>query len=227
MFIIFPFDNALEAYIMNEKNYEMLIENIENLMKEHNIKQSDLIKATKIPQPQMSKGLNRQNKGQFTFEQIWKIADYFKVSIDFLVGRNPDDYVSGSLSIETVCRQLMQLVESDMVTCREIEVEEYMYTEDPYPQPGDYPYIGDKEKNKYIAFYFSNYFNPDLITSDKETLEDLQIEFSMRGNSNETNKEINKFISCFLRLYDLLKKNDLSRDVFDTAISGILKNLEK
>ena len=209
---------------MNEKNYEMLIKNIENLMREHNIKQSDLIKATKIPQPQMSKGLNRQNKGQFTFEQIWKIADYFKVSIDFLVGRNPNDYVSESLSSKAVCRHLMQLVESGMVTCREIEVEEYMYTEDPYPQPGDYPYIGDKEKNKYIAFYFSNYFNPDLITSDKETLEDLQIEFSMRGNSNESNKKINKFIYNFLQLYSLLKKNNISRDFFDTFISLLLND---
>ena len=105
---------------MNIENYEMLITNIEMLMRKQGINQARLIEATGISQPQMSKGLNRTNKGQLTFEQIWKIADYFKVSIDFLVGRKPDVAETDPIPAASVCRQLMQLVESDMVSYREI-----------------------------------------------------------------------------------------------------------
>ena len=70
---------------MNAENYEMLITNIEMLMRKQGINQARLIEATGIAQPQMSKGLNRTNKGQLTFEQIWKIADYFKCPLIFLL----------------------------------------------------------------------------------------------------------------------------------------------
>ena len=87
---------------MNAENYEMLITNIEMLMRKQGINQARLIEATGIAQPQMSKGLNRTNKGQLTFEQIWKIADYFKVSIDFLVGRKPVSTETESLPATAV-----------------------------------------------------------------------------------------------------------------------------
>ena len=47
---------------MNIENYEMLITNIEMLMRKQGINQARLIEATGISQPQMSKGLNRTNK---------------------------------------------------------------------------------------------------------------------------------------------------------------------
>lgn len=212
---------------MDSENYEILIKNIEMLMDKHNINQARLIEATGIPQPQMSKGLNRMNKGQFTFEQIWKIADYFKVSIDFLVGRKPDISETDYLPATTVCRQLMQLVESDMVSCRKIEVEEEVYKERDFYLANDYPYKRDKVKHKYTAFYFSNYKNPDITGLPEPMIDDLQYEFGTRGNFNSTNEKINDFMAYFFKLYDLLKKNDLPREIFDTAISDRLKSMEK
>ena len=35
------------------------------------------------------------------------------------------------------------------------------------------------------------------------------------------------FVVLFFKLYDLLKKNDLPREIFDTAISDRLKSMEK
>lgn len=212
---------------MNIENYEMLITNIEMLMRKQGINQARLIEATGIAQSQMSKGLNRNNKGQLTFEQIWKIADYFKVSIDFLVGRKPDVAETDPIPAASVCRQLMQLVESDMVSYREIEVEEDMYTEEYSPDPGDYPYKWSKGKNKYTAFYFSNYINPDTTGLPEPMLDELQYDFGTSGNTNSTNEEINSFIAYFFKLFDLLKKNDLPRDIFDTAISDRLKSMGK
>ena len=175
----------------------------------------------------MSKGLNRTNKGQLTFEQIWKIADYFKVSIDFLVGRKTEPTETESLPAAAVCRQLMQLVESDMVSYKEIEVEEDMYMREYSPDPNDYPYQWRKGKNKYTAFYFSNFINPDTTGLPEPMLDELQYDFGTGGNSNHTNEEINSFLAYFFKFYDLLKKNDLPRDIFDTAISDRLKTMEK
>lgn len=72
---------------MTDDNYLILVKNIEKLMRNNSINQATLIRETGIPQSQMSKALNRSKKNQFTFEQIWAIADYFKVTIDSLVGR--------------------------------------------------------------------------------------------------------------------------------------------
>lgn len=210
---------------MNAENYEMLITNIEMLMRKQGINQARLIEATGIAQPQMSKGLNRTNKSQLTFEQIWKIADYFKVSIDFLVGRKPDTAETEPLPATSVCQQLMQLVESDMVSCIEIEVEEDMYTEGCCPDPSDYPYQWSKGRNKYTAFYFSNYINPDTEGLPEPMLDELQYDFGTSGNSNHTNEKINSFMAYFFKFYDLLKKNDLSREIFETAISDRLKSM--
>ena len=212
---------------MNAENYEMLITNIEMLMRKQGINQARLIEATGIAQSQMSKGLNRNNKGQLTFEQIWKIADYFKVSIDFLVGRKPEPTETESLPAAAVCRQLMQLVESDMVSYKEIEVEEDMYMREYSPDPNDYPYQWRKGKKKYTAFYFSNFINPDTTGLPEPMLDELQYDFGTGGNSNHTNEEINSFLAYFFKFYDLLKKNDLPRDIFDTAISDRLKTMEK
>ena len=122
---------------------------------------------------------------------------------------------------------VMQLVESEMVSYKEIEVEEDMYTEEYSPDPGDYPYKWSKGKNKYTAFYFSNYINPDTTGFPEPMLDELQYDFGTGGNSNHTNEEINSFLAYFFKFYDLLKKNDLPRDIFDTAISDRLKTMEK
>lgn len=212
---------------MTAENYEMLIKNIEMLMRRQGINQARLIEATGIPQPQMSKGLNRANKGQLTFEQIWKIADYFNVSIDFLVGRKSATGSATAPTATTICKQLMQLIESDMVSRTEIEVEEDMYTEDYWQSPEDYPYRWSKGSNKYTAFYFSNYINPDTSGLAEPELDDLQYDFGTSGNAAKANMQINDFLAYYFKLYDLLKKNDLPKDIFDTAITDRLKSMEQ
>lgn len=47
--------------------HDILIKHIEALMRERNISQADIIRGTGIPQPQMSKALNRTKGNRFTF----------------------------------------------------------------------------------------------------------------------------------------------------------------
>lgn len=211
---------------MENMNYNILIENIESLMRQQGINQARLIEATGIPQPQMSKCLSRSNKGRFTFEQIWKIADFFKVSIDFLVGRKLESDNCSPLTTVAVCKQLMRLIESEMVTWKEIAVEENMYTEDGFAEPYDYPYRWSKGTNKYTAFFFSNFINPDTTDLPEPVLDELQYDFGTCGNEAKENMKINDFLVYYLKLTDLLKKNDLPQEIFDIAIADRLKSME-
>ena len=72
-----------------------------------------------------------------------------------------------------------------------------------------------------------NFINPDTTGLPEPMLDELQYDFGTGGNSNHTNEEINSFLAYFFKFYDLLKKNDLPRDIFDTAISDRLKTMEK
>ena len=108
---------------MTDDNYEILVKNIEMLMQNKNMIPADLIRETGISQSQVSKALSRTQKTQFTFEQIWTIADYFKVSIDYLVGRKPTATITEQSSNKEICKVLMQLIESDVVTCPDMEID--------------------------------------------------------------------------------------------------------
>lgn len=211
---------------MTNDNYDILIRNIEMLMRKENINQATLIRETGISQPQMSKALSHSSKNQFTFEQIWAIADYFKVSIDFLVGRKPDSAVTEQFSNKEICKIIMQLVESESINYTDVEIEEDMYEEILFPTNG-YPYEFKKDKNGYRMFYFSNYINPDITGCSQEQLEELDFDFLTQGNWNKKFNEINEFLVYYFKLYDLYKHNSLEREIFDQAISDRLDKLEQ
>lgn len=211
---------------MTDDNYEILVRNIEMLMQNKNMIPADLIRETGIAQSQVSKALSRTQKTQFTFEQIWTIADYFNVSIDYLVGRKSVTTITEQSSNKEICKFLMQLIESEVVTCSEIGIEEDMYEEVMGPHSG-YPCEWKKGTNKYQMFYFSNYINPDIEGLDEFTLDELGQDFLINGNYNQKSKEINDFLTYFFKLYDLYKHNNLEREIFDQAISDRLDKLEK
>ena len=210
---------------MTDNNYNILIENIETLMRNKNINQATLIRETGIPQSQMSKALNRSQKNQFTFEQIWAIADYFKVTIDSLVGRKADDTKDAELSNKEICKIMMRLIESESINYTDVEVEEDMYTEVNWPTNG-YPYEYSKGKNTYRMFFFANYLDPDVTNCAQEQLDELEFDFSTQGNLDKKHREINDFFVYYFKLYDLLKHNDLEREIFDQAISAKLETLK-
>lgn len=211
---------------MRDNNYEIIVKNIEMLMQNKKMIPADLIRETGISQSQVSKALSRTQKAQFTFEQIWTIADYFKVSIDYLVGRKPTSAITEQSSNKEICKVLMQLIESDVVTYVDMDVEEDMY-EEVIPPNGNSTYELKRGMNPYKMFYFSDYINPDVEGLDESSLGELGIDFSNDGNYNQKSKEINDFIAYFLKLYDVYKHNGLEREIFDQAISDRLDKLEK
>lgn len=135
--------------------HDILIEHIEALMRERNISQADIIRGTGIPQPQMSKALNRTKGNRFTFEQTIAIADFFDVSIDYLVGRKLDQPSSEKLSNKEICKILMQLIESGVIDYIDQTIEEDKYLAVNYPTNG-YPYEYKKENSTTVCFTSQN-----------------------------------------------------------------------
>lgn len=212
---------------MTNENYEILLQNIEMLMRKENMIAADLIRDTGIAQSQVSKAMNRNEKTQFTFEQIWKIADRFKVSIDFLVGRKPEQATNEPLSNKEICKVLIQLIESEVITRADLSIEEHMYVEFEGPNNFGYPYEYRKEENPYIMFYFSNYINPDVTGCSQEQLDELEFDCQTQGNFNEKSKEINDFLDYYFKFYDLYKHNNLPRELFEQAIADRLDKMTK
>lgn len=210
---------------MDKLNYDILIENIEMLMRNKNIIQATLIRETGIPQSQMSKALNRTAKNRFTFEQIVKIADYFEVSIDFLIGRNLAPAPVEQLSNKEICKTLMQLIENDILSYMEVSPTEIHFVEEPPQMPYDPPYAKKTGPVTYTGFYFSKYFQfNDWLPEDYS---EYGGDYFYNGNILEKNEEINNFLKYYFQLSKLLKNGDMPKEIFDQAIADRLDKLSK
>ena len=62
-----------------------LSDNLKFLMKDHNLKQKSLSEAINVSQSAISAWLSGTKEP--CIESLWKLADFFDVSIDELVGR--------------------------------------------------------------------------------------------------------------------------------------------
>ena len=80
---------------MSELNFQLLEENIRMLLVKNNITQQKLAEIAGMTQANVSKALNRNEKKRFTLDQVYRIAQYFEVSIDSLVG-NPAENSAGT-----------------------------------------------------------------------------------------------------------------------------------
>lgn len=120
----------------------------------------------------------------------------------------------------------MQLVESGVIDYIDQTIEEDKYLAVNYPT-NDYPYEYKKENSTYRMFYFSEFINPDITGLCEEQLDELNWDFSTGGNDNKKSAEINAFLNYFFKLYDVYKRNDLPREIFDQAISDRLDKLVK
>ena len=66
----------------------IVAERIKDLMRENGLNQVALAKKIGVKQNTISAWLN--HKKEPSINSLWLLADYFEVSIDYLVGRNSD-----------------------------------------------------------------------------------------------------------------------------------------
>lgn len=88
---------------------DILVDNINILISDNNITQSDLAKIIGTHQSRLSECLNK--KKDFTLPQVVAIADYFKISIDDLLNR-PSRAISSPDTLSELCEYLFALTDS-------------------------------------------------------------------------------------------------------------------
>ncbi len=179
-----------------------IIEAIEALMDENKINQATLAREINIGQAQLSKCLNRKGNNYISIDILVRLSDYFKVPVDRLLGRSTITGAQKSRSNADICRHLVNLIETGTVNMINGAV-----VEDISPD--------EKKKNSYKMFYFSNYLSlPDMkdMTESEKCYHPKRI-------------EINAFIEYYLKLRDLLKKNELPRAFFEQAVEDRLNQM--
>ena len=204
-----------------------IIDKIERLMRDRNVSQMDIHKAAGIPQSKLSVGLNRYGTTNFSIDNICAIADYFGVSVDYLLGRKKNTTSDVPLN-EELCKELMCLIESGTIRAIDVDVNEDTYQ--PYFGPDDdypYPYEYVNKKSRYKMLYFSNYASlPASEELPEPEMDEVMFDCQTQGNDNPKGREINEFIEFYLKFYDLLQHNNLSKEMYETAIQDRLSAMK-
>ena len=204
-----------------------IIERIEALMDENKINQATLARGIDIGPAQLSKCLNRKGNNYVSIDTLIRISDYFSVPVDHLLGRSTVRGTEKARSNADICRQLVNLIESNTVNIINGAVEEdtYQPNRDENDSPA-HPYRYEKKKNTYKMFYFSNYLPlPDMKDMDKSEKKNIEAGLNANGSYHPKRIEINAFIEYYLKLRDLYKKDDLPRAFFEQAIEDRLNQM--
>lgn len=204
-----------------------IIETLESMMEEHNVNQAALARETNIGQAQLSKCLSRKGNNYFGIDTLIRISDYFKVPVDHLLGRSSLMGKEKPQSNADICRQLINLIETNTVNVINGAVEEDTYQ--PNKESSDNPansFRYEKKKNPYKMFYFSNYRPlPDMKSLSKAEKRKVESELNANGLYYPKRIEINAFIEYYLKLRELYKKDDLPRAFFEQAIEDRLNQM--
>ena len=206
---------------------EMIINNIKMLIEKNSTNATRLSDELGIYQSHMSKALNPREKTQFTLDQIIKIADHFKVSVDFILGRNKN-YSTSSISNKEICILLRTFLESGVIELTESDIREFAYIKSTSRDPYQYEYDLDTNHiSKYNCFYFPNFeYNCDRDDPFNEDFFEVIQDYQNFGNENQKSIEINDFIKFYLELSKLYKNKYLSSEIFEKAIQDRLDNMK-
>lgn len=198
---------------MGKFSVNTLKRNVNALMKKHGTKQGELAQFLEMSQPNVSKALNTDDKKCFTLEQTFNIADYFNVSIDYLVGKRASRSAENNREIAEL---LASLIESGAVTFSEKEITEPVYLpETPY-QAASY----SEEKKEYPALLFREYWTPKRDNPDG----DEDFELLSKGNSTN-NDRINYFLKRMKKLYDLYINDDCDGKTYEALVQSYLDDV--
>ena len=115
-----------------------IIEAIEALMEENKINQATLAREINMGQAQLSKCLNRKGNNYVSIDTLIKISDHFHVPVDHLLGRSTIRVADKPRSNAEICRNLVDLIETNTVNILNVTVKE-------------------NSSQPYKMFYFSNY----------------------------------------------------------------------
>lgn len=209
---------------MSRFNRDILIQNIEIQLKKNNINKTKLADILGMSQPNVSKALNPNEKKCFTLEQVIAIADYFKVTIDSLVGSPKADTIVSANSSRDVAAFLAQCIENEKATVTNYTVEQTVFVEDYDPRELYSNYKQTTQNVSYPVLYFSDYWSPSQYAETDEEYSELMQEAFQCGNQTG-NVPINNFLRHFLQIHALYKKKELTPETYRTVVQDLLSHV--
>lgn len=207
---------------MRNLNIEMLKTRIYNLMQENRITQETLSDAIGMTQPNFSRALSLTNSQCFTVEQIFKIAQYFDVSVDYLLDNvKPMD----KKSERDICKFFTALLEKRTLVKVDFTRNEEIATPDfseGYPDSRI-----THEDISYHAFIFPKNTDPGpLDRFDEDQIDNLHSDYLYFGSKDESNCRINAFFDRYLQIYDMYVRNQMTEELFHEIAEKFMDDLK-
>ena len=208
-------------------NTDILIRNIQFLMKANNITQEKLADILGMSQPNVSKALSLKDKKCFTLDQVVGIANHFGVSIDFLVGnRSAKSQETGPRAVADF---LSKVIENHDAKYTTVEIEETVYELKEHYNVFSGPVYEaaspEKRIGSYPAIYFPDYWQlPDPADVDRDTFGEVEAEARQVGNESRM-KPVNDFIRKFIQIFEIYDKKGVDEDAYRTVVDNYLSKL--
>ena len=201
---------------------EHAINNLKNIMKKNNIKQSDICNFTGMAQGNVSNILGKKKKKKdgglafFTVEQLVMISNNTHISIDELLGIKNDNTKNVTLTARDICKHLLSMQGINMFL-KPIEVTEECF----YPvcdiTTGMEEICHEKKTNNYLALYFSNWIHV-------ESKDDFE-EFYCCGNSSPRSRAINKFLERYSQIKKMKASGNLDDEMYNRLLESYLNDV--
>jgi len=205
---------------MSELNFELLQENIRNLMKKQEITQAQLAEIAGMTQANVSKALNPKETKQFNLDQLYRISQHFAVSIDELVGNTA--VAKAETSPRAAFALITKLLCESKMRYTTVTVPEWVYE---YEEDFGYPECRGKQKDiEYPAFYFASYQHPEDYAKSDISDEDLHYEFMSVGNSSRF-QLVNELMGRFLPVVKSFRETEFPDEAFQMVLNGYLDQL--
>ena len=211
-----------KGYInMQNLDIDRLTANIYNLMQSSNTTQVKLAAAIGMTQSNLSRALSSKEGQCFTLEQVYKISQYFNVSVDSLLGEEKP-IVSTEREI---CELFTQLIEKRQIICTKASHDDEVYT--PYmTERLDMDCNIEKVTSEYASFHFPNYENPGPLDRFTESeIDEMRDTALWGGNAHNANQQINGFFEKYLQIYEMYLHNHLSEELFHEITGKFLDDL--
>lgn len=206
---------------MSELNFDLLQENIRELLKKHDLTQSELAEIAGMSQGNLSKALNPDEKKQFTLEQLYRIAQYFGVSIDELVGNTvPAEITAGPRSVLSF---LTKLLCEAKIRVTNISEEELVY--DPFTN--EHGGLDCRRVNKtveYPAFYLPDYYRVSDFAFCEPDYDELDMEYCWGGNDSRF-MQVNEILKNLIPMIKLYREKQIPEEAFQMILNGYLEQL--
>lgn len=207
---------------------DILIQNINQLMKNNGMTQEQLAEVLGMSQPNVSKALSLKDKKSFTLDQVVGIAKHFGTSIDKLVGNSSEQTVkTGPRGIAAF---LSGVIESHDAKYTTVEIEEEVYEIHEHHNVFNGPELKSEvvqKKISYPAIYFPDYWEvPFPKNNYDEAAMELLSEAQQIGNESRM-MPVNDFLRKFIQIYEIYERKGVDEDAYRTVVDNYLSKLRE